>query len=92
MTVPGLAPGVPRHDAIIMDGNGRWATERGQPRSAGPRQGVEGDRCAHGADQLRMEALGLQASAGAGLPPAPACDARAQAPAISSQAWLACAP
>jgi len=41
MTVPGLAPGVPRHVAIIMDGNGRWATERGQPRSAGHRQGVE---------------------------------------------------
>ena len=41
MTSPGLAPGVPRHVAIIMDGNGRWATERGQPRSAGHRQGVE---------------------------------------------------
>ena len=31
----------PRHVAIIMDGNGRWATERGLPRSAGHRQGVE---------------------------------------------------
>jgi undecaprenyl diphosphate synthase len=41
MTSPGLSPGVPRHVAIIMDGNGRWATERGQLRSAGHRQGVE---------------------------------------------------
>ena len=31
----------PRHVAIIMDGNGRWATQRGLPRSAGHRQGVE---------------------------------------------------
>jgi undecaprenyl diphosphate synthase len=35
------APFVPRHVAIIMDGNGRWATQRGLPRSAGHRQGVE---------------------------------------------------
>ena len=41
MSSPGLPDGVPRHVAIIMDGNGRWATERGQPRSAGHRQGVE---------------------------------------------------
>lgn len=41
MSAPGLAGGVPRHVAIIMDGNGRWATARGQPRSAGHRQGVE---------------------------------------------------
>lgn len=32
---------MPRHVAIIMDGNGRWATQRGLPRSAGHRQGVE---------------------------------------------------
>jgi undecaprenyl diphosphate synthase len=31
----------PRHIAIIMDGNGRWASERGLPRSAGHKQGVE---------------------------------------------------
>jgi undecaprenyl diphosphate synthase len=30
-----------RHVAIIMDGNGRWAAERGLPRSEGHRQGVE---------------------------------------------------
>jgi undecaprenyl diphosphate synthase len=33
--------GVPRHVALIMDGNGRWAAQRGLPRSAGHRQGVE---------------------------------------------------
>jgi undecaprenyl diphosphate synthase len=32
---------MPRHVAIILDGNGRWATQRGLPRSAGHRQGVE---------------------------------------------------
>ncbi len=32
---------MPGHVAIIMDGNGRWASLRGQPRSAGHRQGVE---------------------------------------------------
>jgi len=31
---------VPVHVAIIMDGNGRWATEKGLPRVAGHRQGV----------------------------------------------------
>ena len=35
---------VPRHVAIIMDGNGRWAKERGLPRSIGHRQGVEAVR------------------------------------------------
>lgn len=32
---------VPRHVAIIMDGNGRWAKQRGLPRSIGHRQGTE---------------------------------------------------
>ncbi len=32
---------IPRHIAIIMDGNGRWAAERKQPRSYGHRMGVE---------------------------------------------------
>jgi undecaprenyl diphosphate synthase len=36
--------GVPRHVAIIMDGNGRWAKARGLPRAAGHRQGAEAAR------------------------------------------------
>ena len=36
-TVP-YAP--PKHVAIIMDGNGRWAKARGLPRTAGHRKGV----------------------------------------------------
>jgi undecaprenyl diphosphate synthase len=34
----------PRHVAIIMDGNGRWAEQRGLPRSVGHRMGVEAVR------------------------------------------------
>lgn len=34
-------PGTPRHVAIIMDGNGRWATARHLPRVAGHSRGVE---------------------------------------------------
>ncbi len=34
----------PRHVAFIMDGNGRWATQRGLPRIAGHRAGVENIR------------------------------------------------
>ena len=32
---------VPKHIAIIMDGNGRWAQKRGLPRNAGHRQGAK---------------------------------------------------
>ncbi|WP_337995642.1 isoprenyl transferase [Oleispirillum naphthae] len=39
----GLPP-VPRHVAIIMDGNGRWAKARHLPRAAGHRKGVEAVR------------------------------------------------
>lgn len=35
---------VPRHVAIIMDGNGRWAAKRGLPRAAGHRAGVKAVR------------------------------------------------
>lgn len=35
---------IPRHVAIIMDGNGRWAQERGLPRFAGHKAGVEAVR------------------------------------------------
>ena len=37
---------LPRHVAIIMDGNGRWAAQRGQPRIAGHKAGVEAVRAA----------------------------------------------
>ena len=36
--------GIPAHIAIIMDGNGRWAKERGLPRVEGHRRGVEAVR------------------------------------------------
>lgn len=39
-----LAPAPPRHVAIIMDGNGRWAKARGLPRNLGHRQGVDAVR------------------------------------------------
>jgi undecaprenyl diphosphate synthase len=45
LTDEGSGPLVPpRHVAIIMDGNGRWARERGLPRALGHRQGVEAVR------------------------------------------------
>ncbi|AYE86448.1 polyprenyl diphosphate synthase [Sulfitobacter sp. D7] len=37
---PKIAPGGPRHVAIIMDGNGRWATQRGRPRLFGHHAGA----------------------------------------------------
>jgi undecaprenyl diphosphate synthase len=39
-----LPPHLPRHVAIIMDGNGRWAQARGLPRVAGHRQGADAVR------------------------------------------------
>ncbi|MFM8731285.1 MAG: polyprenyl diphosphate synthase, partial [Phycisphaerales bacterium] len=36
----GTGDRVPRHVAIIMDGNGRWANARGLPRIAGHREGA----------------------------------------------------
>jgi len=40
-SIDGTSCSVPRHVAIIMDGNGRWAKERGLPRLEGHRQGAE---------------------------------------------------
>ena len=40
----GSAPATPRHVAIIMDGNGRWAKARHLPRVAGHRKGIEAVR------------------------------------------------
>jgi undecaprenyl diphosphate synthase len=56
------AGALPRHVAIIMDGNGRWAKKRHLPRIAGHRQGVEAvRRVARGARALGIEALTLYA-------------------------------
>jgi undecaprenyl diphosphate synthase len=53
---------VPRHVAIIMDGNGRWAKSRRLPRVAGHRQGVEAvRRTVRAAGDLGIEALTLYA-------------------------------
>lgn len=40
----GTTGAIPNHVALIMDGNGRWASERGLPRAIGHRQGVEAVR------------------------------------------------
>jgi undecaprenyl diphosphate synthase len=51
---------MPRHVAIIMDGNGRWAQKRGLPRSAGHRMGVEAvRRTVRAAIELGIEHLTL---------------------------------
>ena len=44
MTVPSAAACVPRHVAVIMDGNGRWARQRGRPRLFGHRAGADSPR------------------------------------------------
>jgi undecaprenyl diphosphate synthase len=41
LATPTAAFGAPHHIAIIMDGNGRWAAQRGLPRGEGHRRGVE---------------------------------------------------
>ena len=53
---------VPEHIAIIMDGNGRWATGRGLPRIAGHREGVKAARTiVRAADALGLRFLTLYA-------------------------------
>jgi undecaprenyl diphosphate synthase len=48
----------PRHIALIMDGNGRWASERGLPRIEGHRRGVEAlRRTVRAAGDLGVEIL-----------------------------------
>lgn len=55
-------PGGPRHVAIIMDGNGRWAKRRRLPRVAGHRAGVEAvRRIVRAAPRLGIETLTLYA-------------------------------
>ncbi|MDR0204784.1 MAG: di-trans,poly-cis-decaprenylcistransferase [Delftia acidovorans] len=49
---------VPRHIAVIMDGNGRWANRRFLPRLAGHKQGVESlRRCARACVQRGVQVL-----------------------------------
>jgi undecaprenyl diphosphate synthase len=60
--VPLIAPQMPyeapRHVAIIMDGNGRWAAARGLPRTEGHRRGVEAlRRAVRAAGELGIEIL-----------------------------------
>jgi undecaprenyl diphosphate synthase len=48
---------IPRHLGIIMDGNGRWAQQRGLPRTAGHQAGVQTvkrtvEACAEGGIQI----------------------------------------
>ena len=53
---------VPRHVAIIMDGNGRWAKARGLPRVAGHRAGAEAARAVlRAAGEAGVECLTLYA-------------------------------
>jgi len=52
--------GMPRHIAVIMDGNGRWAQERGLPRIEGHRRGVTSVReIVEESSRLGMEQLTL---------------------------------
>ena len=53
---------VPAHVAVIMDGNGRWATGKGLPRVAGHREGVKTARAiVRAADALGLRFLTLYA-------------------------------
>src|SRR5437868_14354908 len=55
-----LAGPIPRHVAIIMDGNGRWASERHLPRPFGHRAGMKAVREAvEGALEAGVEVLTL---------------------------------
>jgi len=59
-TADAAAP--PRHVAIIMDGNGRWAQQRGLPRTFGHRKGVDAvRRTVRAAMELGIEYLTLYA-------------------------------
>ena len=61
-TTMGEGASVPRHVAIIMDGNGRWAKARGLPRVAGHREGAEAvRRTLRAAVEFGVECLTLYA-------------------------------
>ncbi len=60
--MPADAAAAPKHVAIIMDGNGRWAKQRGLPRVEGHRRGVEAVRTAtYAARDLGVRMLTLYA-------------------------------
>jgi undecaprenyl diphosphate synthase len=63
MAVPQIVPDkVPKHIAIIMDGNGRWAKQKGMPRVLGHRSGVKSVReVTEAAAQVGVEYLTLYA-------------------------------
>src|SRR5580700_6979445 len=67
LAAAGLDPTrLPRHVAIIMDGNGRWARQRGLPRVEGHRRGVKSVRstieecCRLGIEQLTLYCLSIE--------------------------------
>src|SRR5258705_12150722 len=60
--MPPNVKSVPRHIAIIMDGNGRWAKGRGLPRIKGHEAGAQAVReCVEGCGELKVEYLTLYA-------------------------------
>ena len=53
---------IPQHVALILDGNGRWATKRGLPRKAGHKAGAEAlERIIYAAKELGLEHLTVYA-------------------------------
>jgi undecaprenyl diphosphate synthase len=67
LSAAGLDPErLPRHIAVIMDGNGRWAQQRGLPRVEGHRHGVKSVRatieecCRLGVGQLTLYCLSVE--------------------------------
>ena len=59
---PDQKPRVPRHVAIIMDGNGRWAARRGMPRVEGHEHGTDNiRRITYAAGELGIEYMTLWA-------------------------------
>jgi undecaprenyl diphosphate synthase len=62
MSMPIDPPALPRHVAIIMDGNGRWAQEQGLPRIEGHRRGANSvHEVVRAAREIGVKALTLYA-------------------------------
>ena len=60
--MPASSKSVPRHIAIIMDGNGRWARTQGLPRIKGHEKGADAVRaCVEACGELKVEFLTLYA-------------------------------